>query len=91
MPVSVVKVENKNQLKKFARFGYELYKDNPYYVPELFEDVVLPFSGLRVFSQEVIVASKVTVTNRVKVFLFIFFALISVNFFNKNNIFCFFF
>lgn len=40
MPVSVVKVENKNQLKKFARFGYELYKDNPYYVPELFEDVL---------------------------------------------------
>lgn len=40
MPVTIVKVENNRQLKRFVRFGYELYKDSPYYVPELFEDAM---------------------------------------------------
>lgn len=40
MAVTVVKVENRMQLKQFVRFGYELYKDNPYYVPELYEDAL---------------------------------------------------
>lgn len=40
MPVNIVKVESNKQLKKFARFGYELYKGNPYYVPELYEDTM---------------------------------------------------
>ena len=40
MPVTIVKVENNKQLKKFVAFPNELYKDSPYYVPELFEDAV---------------------------------------------------
>ena len=40
MPVNIVRVESNKQLKKFARFGYELYKGNPYYVPELYEDTM---------------------------------------------------
>lgn len=40
MAVKIVKVETKDQLKKFVNFGYELYKDCPYYVPELYEDAL---------------------------------------------------
>lgn len=40
MPVNIVKVENKRQLKKFIDFGNELYKGNPYFVPELFADAM---------------------------------------------------
>ena len=40
MPVTIVKVETNRQLKRFVGFGYELYKDSPYYVPELFEDAM---------------------------------------------------
>ena len=47
MPVTIVKVENKKQLKQFIRFGYELYKNNPYYVPELFEGALSTLSKER--------------------------------------------
>lgn len=40
MPVTIVKIENNRQLKRFVKFGFELYKDCPYYVPELFEDAL---------------------------------------------------
>lgn len=40
MSVNVVKVETRKQLKKFIRFNYELYKDCPYSVPELYEDTM---------------------------------------------------
>ena len=40
MSVEIVKVETMGQLKKFVRYNYELYKDNPYAVPELYEDVM---------------------------------------------------
>lgn len=40
MSVTIVKVENNRQLKGFVKFGYELYKECPYYVPELFEDAM---------------------------------------------------
>lgn len=40
MSVNIVKVENKRQLKNFIEFGYSLYKNNPYYVPELYSDVM---------------------------------------------------
>lgn len=40
MSVNIIKVESKKQLKKFVEFGYELYKKNPYYVPELYSDVM---------------------------------------------------
>ena len=40
MSVEIIKVENCKQLKTFIRFNYELYKENPYSVPELYEDTV---------------------------------------------------
>ena len=40
MSVNIVKVESRKQLKKFIEFGYSLYKDSPYYVPELYGDVM---------------------------------------------------
>lgn len=40
MPVTIVKIENNKQLKKFVAFPNELYKDSPCYVPELFEDAM---------------------------------------------------
>ena len=32
MSVNIVKVDSKKQLDSFIKFGYELYKNNPYYV-----------------------------------------------------------
>ena len=40
MAVNIVKVENNRQLKSFINFGNELYKGNPYFVPELFADAM---------------------------------------------------
>ena len=40
MAVEIVKVTTNRQLKRFIRFNYELYKGNPYFVPELFEDAM---------------------------------------------------
>ena len=40
MAVEIVKVTTNRQLKRFVRFNYELYKGNPYFVPELFEDTM---------------------------------------------------
>lgn len=38
--VTIKKVESKNELKQFIKFNYELYKGNPYAVPDLYEDMV---------------------------------------------------
>lgn len=40
MSILIRKVQNKADLKKFIRFNYELYKDNPYSVPDLYEDML---------------------------------------------------
>jgi GNAT superfamily N-acetyltransferase len=40
MGIIVTKVSNKRELKRFIRFNYELYKDNPYAVPDLYSDMV---------------------------------------------------
>lgn len=40
MSVNIVKVETKKQLNKFVEFGYNLYKGNPYYIPDLHGDVI---------------------------------------------------
>ena len=40
MSVEIVKVTTLRELKRFIRFNYELYKDNPYFVPEFYEDTV---------------------------------------------------
>ncbi len=38
--IQIKKVETKAELKKFIRFNYEMYKDNPYSVPDLYEDML---------------------------------------------------
>ena len=42
--VTIKQVETKKELKQFIRFNYELYKDNPYSVPDLYEDMLNTFS-----------------------------------------------
>lgn len=42
--ISIKKVESKSEMTKFIRFNYELYKDNKYSVPDLYEDMVTTFS-----------------------------------------------
>ncbi|MGN0086853.1 MAG: N-acetyltransferase [Alloprevotella sp.] len=44
MAVEIKKVTTKAELKKFIRFNYEFYKDNPYSVPDLYDDMVGTFS-----------------------------------------------
>ena len=39
MPVSVIPVTTKREMKHFICFNYNLYKDSPYAVPELYSDV----------------------------------------------------
>ena len=41
--IQIKKVETKAELKKFIRFNYEMYKDNPYSVPDLYEDMLNTF------------------------------------------------
>ena len=43
MSVEIKKVSSRSELKKFIRFNYEFYKDNPYSVPELYQDVLNTF------------------------------------------------
>lgn len=44
MTVEVRKVTNKSELKRFIRFNYEFYKDCPYSVPDLYDDMLNTFS-----------------------------------------------
>ena len=44
MAVEIRCVSNKRDLKKFIRFNYELYRNNPYSVPDLYEDMLGTFS-----------------------------------------------
>lgn len=43
--ITIREVETKKELKKFIRFNYELYKNNPYSVPDLYEDMLNTFSN----------------------------------------------
>ncbi len=43
MAIEIQKVSSKKELKKFIRFNYELYKDNPYSVPDLYDGMVDTF------------------------------------------------
>lgn len=42
--VTIKKVTTDSELKKFIRFNYELYKGNPYSVPDLFDDMLSTFN-----------------------------------------------
>ena len=44
MSVEIKKVSTKKELKRFIRFNYEFYKDNPYSVPDLYDDMLNTFS-----------------------------------------------
>ena len=40
MAINIISVSTHKQLKQFIRFNYEMYKDNPYSVPDLYEDML---------------------------------------------------
>lgn len=44
MAIIIKKVSTKKELKCFIRFNYELYKNNPYSVPDLYDDMLGTFS-----------------------------------------------
>lgn len=45
MAIIIKKVNSKKELKTFIRFNYELYKNNPYSVPDLYDDMLNTFSA----------------------------------------------
>lgn len=44
MAITIKKVETSKELKQFIRFNYEMYRDNPYSVPDLYDDMLNTFS-----------------------------------------------
>ena len=42
--ISICEVKTQKEMRAFARFNYELYKDCPYAVPDLLEDVLDTFN-----------------------------------------------
>jgi hypothetical protein len=44
MAITIKKVDGKKEMKTFIRFNYELYKGNPYSVPDLYDDMLMTFS-----------------------------------------------
>lgn len=44
MSIQIKEVNSKRDLHKFIRFNYELYKNNPYSVPDLFDDMLNTFN-----------------------------------------------
>ena len=47
MMTTIHKVSSPRELRRFARFNYKLYKDNPYSVPDLYSDILKTFSRER--------------------------------------------
>ncbi|MCC8186586.1 MAG: N-acetyltransferase [Bacteroides sp.] len=47
MSVSIQKVNTSAELKKFIRFNYKLYKNTPYSVPDLYDDMLATFNKKR--------------------------------------------
>ncbi len=44
MAITIKKVTTNSELKTFIRFNYELYKENPYSVPDLYDDMLNTYS-----------------------------------------------
>lgn len=44
MAIIIKKVITKRELKRFIRFNYQMYKGNPYSVPDLFDDMLNTFN-----------------------------------------------
>ena len=49
MAITIKKVSTKRELKKFIRFNYRMYKDNPYSVPDLYDDMLNTFKHIRAY------------------------------------------
>ena len=47
MAITIKKVSTKKELKQFIRFNYKLYKNNPYSVPDLYDDMLNTFNKKR--------------------------------------------
>lgn len=47
MGITIKKVETSKELKTFIRFNYQMYKENPYSVPDLYDDMLNTFSRKR--------------------------------------------
>ena len=47
MTTTIRTVTTKKELKRFARFNYHLYKNNPYSVPDLYSDILKTFDKHR--------------------------------------------
>lgn len=45
MSITIKQVSTKQELKKFIRFNYLLYKNNPYSVPDLYDDMLNTFNA----------------------------------------------
>ncbi len=43
MAITIQRVSNRKELRTFIRFNYELYKGNPYSVPDLYDDMLNTF------------------------------------------------
>lgn len=44
MAITIQKVTTRRELERFIRFNYQMYKNNPYSVPDLFDDMLNTFS-----------------------------------------------
>ena len=44
MAITIKKVSNRRELESFIRFNYQLYKEDPYSVPDLFDDMLNTFN-----------------------------------------------
>ncbi|MGN0309691.1 MAG: N-acetyltransferase, partial [Bacteroides sp.] len=44
MAVTIKKVSTRRELEQFIRFNYTMYKENPYSVPDLFDDMLRTFN-----------------------------------------------
>lgn len=44
MAVTIKKVSTRRELEQFIRFNYQMYKGNPYSVPDLFDDMLNTFN-----------------------------------------------
>ncbi len=44
MPITITTVSTPKELKRFIRFNYHLYRNNPYAVPELYSDMLDTFN-----------------------------------------------
>ena len=44
MAITIKPVSSKRELRKFIRFNYEMYKNNPYSVPDLYDDMLNTFN-----------------------------------------------